>query len=89
MYFRAGLALARTTVQLIRSGDRRSWTAFLMMPMRCYREDGEHLRKLTNNDRNALIVIVLFNVALWPLKFIWNIPGWVVFGPLILFRRIF
>ncbi|MFH1047554.1 MAG: hypothetical protein V1738_04590 [Patescibacteria group bacterium] len=86
-YIYIGVQLARVTVRLIRSGDRQSWTAFLMMPMRCYREDGERLQRLTEHDRQALLLIVAFNVLLWPLKVLWNIPGWVVFGPIILVRR--
>jgi len=88
-YVYIGIFLARTTIQLLRSGDRESWIAFLMMPMRCYRRDGQRMQRLTAGDRKAMRLIIGFNVLLWPLKVVWNVPGWVVFGPLIIARRIF
>jgi len=79
--------MARLTVRLIRSGDRESWTALLMMPMRCYRRDRVKIKR-NEADRKALTAIVMFNVALWPLKVVWNAVGLVVFGPVLFLRRI-
>ncbi len=87
LYIYIGIKMARITVHLIRSGDRESWVAFLMMPVRCYRRDSVRIQR-NENDLKALTAIVAFNVMLWPIKIVWNAVGFLVFGPLLLLRRV-